>query len=185
MLFGYKNQQRMGCPSTHDSVRSGLCLFDRRHQHRHLHERAFRRSPHLLHPQRHLRKRVGESGRYSQSGRLGHRAAIRNSTGLRPSLFVPEVAFDSYCTSPVSPICRRRSSSPVLRDTRWHCSCSLASIPGCRCRPELLRERRGPTSDYTQSLIDIQSTYINTNHPAFIVCAKNATTAHMSSPKRR
>ncbi|QRW16722.1 dynamin central region protein [Rhizoctonia solani] len=33
---------------------------------------------------------------------------------------------------------------------------------------ELLRERLGPTSDYTQSLIDIQAAYINTNHPNFM-----------------
>lgn len=33
---------------------------------------------------------------------------------------------------------------------------------------ELLRERLGPTSDYAQSLIEIQAAYINTNHPAFI-----------------
>jgi dynamin 1-like protein len=33
---------------------------------------------------------------------------------------------------------------------------------------ELLRERLGPTSDYTQSLIEIQAAYINTNHPSFI-----------------
>ena len=33
---------------------------------------------------------------------------------------------------------------------------------------ELLRERLGPTSNYTQSLIDIQAAYINTNHPAFV-----------------
>ena len=50
---------------------------------------------------------------------------------------------------------------------------------------ELLRERLGPASDYTQSLIDIQSAYINTNHPAFMTSAQSATTAHMSSPKRR
>lgn len=33
---------------------------------------------------------------------------------------------------------------------------------------ELLRERLGPTSDYAQSLIEIQAAYINTNHPAFL-----------------
>lgn len=32
---------------------------------------------------------------------------------------------------------------------------------------ELLRERLGPTTDYVQSLISIQTAYINTNHPAF------------------
>jgi dynamin 1-like protein len=32
----------------------------------------------------------------------------------------------------------------------------------------LLRERLGPTSEYVQSLIDIQAAYINTNHPDFM-----------------
>ena len=32
---------------------------------------------------------------------------------------------------------------------------------------ELLRERLGPTTEYVQSLIAIQTAYINTNHPAF------------------
>ena len=32
---------------------------------------------------------------------------------------------------------------------------------------ELLRERLGPTTEYVQSLISIQTSYINTNHPAF------------------
>src|SRR5690606_25856433 len=33
---------------------------------------------------------------------------------------------------------------------------------------ELLRERLGPTSEYVESLISIQRSYINTNHPDFI-----------------
>ena len=32
---------------------------------------------------------------------------------------------------------------------------------------ELLRERLGPTTEYVQSLIAIQTAYINTNHPSF------------------
>ena len=46
---------------------------------------------------------------------------------------------------------------------------------------ELLRERLGPTTDYTQSLIDIQTAYINTNHPAFIQGSAAAAQA-MSTP---
>ncbi|KAI1787010.1 hypothetical protein LXA43DRAFT_1085152 [Ganoderma leucocontextum] len=47
---------------------------------------------------------------------------------------------------------------------------------------ELLRERLGPTTDYTQSLIDIQTAYINTNHPAFI--QGSAAAAHsMTAPQ--
>ena len=38
---------------------------------------------------------------------------------------------------------------------------------------ELLRERLGPTSDYTTSLISIQAAYINTNHPAFVAGSAN------------
>lgn len=49
----------------------------------------------------------------------------------------------------------------------------LQRFPGLHAKlievvSELLRERLGPTSEYTQSLIAIQAAYINTNHPAFI-----------------
>ncbi|KAL0571586.1 Dynamin-related GTPase protein, partial [Marasmius crinis-equi] len=49
------------------------------------------------------------------------------------------------------------------------------TIPQTRgSRTELLRERLGSTSEYTQSLIDIQAAYINTNHPAFVAGSWNA-----------
>lgn len=48
---------------------------------------------------------------------------------------------------------------------------------------ELLRERLGPTTDYTQSLIDIQTAYINTNHPAFIQGSAAAAHSMTSPPK--
>lgn len=47
---------------------------------------------------------------------------------------------------------------------------------------ELLRERLGPTSEYAQSLIEIQAAYINTNHPAFI-SGSAAHSANVSIPK--
>lgn len=48
---------------------------------------------------------------------------------------------------------------------------------------ELLRERLGPTSDYAQSLIEIQAAYINTNHPAFISGSAAASQQAPAPPK--
>lgn len=39
---------------------------------------------------------------------------------------------------------------------------------------DLLRERLSPTSEYAQSLIQIQAAYINTNHPAFVTGSAQA-----------
>ncbi|THU97684.1 hypothetical protein K435DRAFT_721556 [Dendrothele bispora CBS 962.96] len=107
------------------------------------------------------------------------RTAIRNSTGPRPSLFVPEIAFDLLVKPQIKlleapslrcvelvyeelvKICHNCTSTELQRFPRLHAQ--LIEVVS-----ELLRERLGPTSDYTQSLIDIQSAYINTNHPAFV-----------------
>ncbi len=45
---------------------------------------------------------------------------------------------------------------------------------------ELLRERLGPTSEYTSSLVSIQAAYINTNHPEFV--AGSAAIAREGAP---
>ncbi|KAH9991155.1 Dynamin central region-domain-containing protein [Russula vinacea] len=105
------------------------------------------------------------------------RTAIRNSTGPRPSLFVPEVAFDLLVKPQIKlleapslrcvelvyeelvKICHNCTSSELQRFPRLHAQ--LVETVS-----ELLRERLGPTSTYAQSLIDIQVAYINTNHPA-------------------
>lgn len=107
------------------------------------------------------------------------RTAIRNSTGPRPSLFVPESAFDLLVKPQIklleSPslrcvelvyeelvkICHNCTSVELERFPRLHAQL-------IECVSELLRERLGPTSEYAQSLIEIQAAYINTNHPAFI-----------------
>lgn len=107
------------------------------------------------------------------------RTAIRNSTGPRPSLFVPEVAFDLLVKPQIklleSPslrcvelvyeelmkICHNCTSAELQRFPRLHAQ--LIEVVS-----ELLRERLGPTSDYTSSLIAIQEAYINTNHPEFV-----------------
>ncbi|KAH8104289.1 dynamin protein dnm1 [Phellopilus nigrolimitatus] len=107
------------------------------------------------------------------------RTAIRNSTGPRPSLFVPEVAFELLVKPQIKlleapalrcvelvyeelvRICHNCTSTELQRFPRLHSQ--IIEVVS-----ELLRERLGPTSEYTQSLIDIQAAYINTNHPAFV-----------------
>ncbi|KAI0249673.1 dynamin protein dnm1 [Lactifluus subvellereus] len=117
------------------------------------------------------------------------RTAIRNSTGPRPSLFVPEVAFDLLVKPQIKlleapslrcvelvyeelvKLCHNCTSAELQRFPRLHAQ--LVETVS-----ELLRERLGPTSAYAQSLIDIQVAYINTNHPAFAT----ATTQHLHTP---
>ncbi|GAA5855160.1 hypothetical protein JCM3766R1_005806, partial [Sporobolomyces carnicolor] len=107
------------------------------------------------------------------------RTAIRNSTGPRPSLFVPEVAFDLLVKPQIKlleppslrcvelvyeelmKICHNCTSTELQRYPRLHAQ--LIEVVS-----ELLRERLGPTSEYVQSLISIQAAYINTNHPDFV-----------------
>ncbi|KAJ4474946.1 Dynamin central region-domain-containing protein [Lentinula aciculospora] len=122
------------------------------------------------------------------------RTAIRNSTGPRPSLFVPEVAFDLLVKPQIKlleapslrcvelvyeelvKICHNCTSVELQRFPRLHAQ--LIDVVS-----DLLRERLGPTSDYTQSLIDIQAAYINTNHPSFISGSAMAA-AQVQSPPR-
>ncbi|CAH1764959.1 24051_t:CDS:2 [Entrophospora sp. SA101] len=107
------------------------------------------------------------------------RTAIRNSTGPRPSLFVPEIAFDLLvkpqiqlleqpslrCVELVyeelSKICHNCGGSELFRYPRLHSKI-------IEVLSDLLRERLTPTSAYVESLISIQRAYINTNHPDFI-----------------
>ncbi|KAI9618963.1 hypothetical protein H4Q26_012221 [Puccinia striiformis f. sp. tritici PST-130] len=107
------------------------------------------------------------------------RTSIRNSTGTRSSLFIPEAAFDLLIKPQIKlleppglrcvelvyeelmKICHNCTNSELQRYPRLHAQLIEAVS-------ELLRERLGPTSEYVQSLIDIQAAYINTNHPDFM-----------------
>lgn len=57
-------------------------------------------------------------------------------------------------------VCRATINKELQRYPRLHAR--LIEVVS-----DLLRERLGPTTEYVQSLIDIQTAYINTNHPAF------------------
>ncbi|AMD22770.1 HHR001Cp [Eremothecium sinecaudum] len=107
------------------------------------------------------------------------RTAIRNSTGPRPSLFVPELAFDLLVKPQIKLL-----QDPALRCVELvyeelmkichNCGTpALARYPKLQSRlievvSDLLRERLGPTRSYVESLIDIHRAFINTNHPGFL-----------------
>ncbi|RIA95554.1 dynamin-related protein [Glomus cerebriforme] len=107
------------------------------------------------------------------------RTAIRNSTGPRPSLFVPEIAFDLLVRPQISLLeppslrCVELVYEELLKICHSCGSQELSRYPRLQARllevvSDLLREQQGPTSSYVESLISIQRAYVNTNHPDFI-----------------
>ncbi|KAK5070621.1 Dynamin- GTPase protein [Lithohypha guttulata] len=110
------------------------------------------------------------------------RTAIRNSTGPRPSLFVPELAFDLLVKPQIKllEIPGQRCVELVYEELIKIChtcgSQELSRFPRLQGKlievvSDLLRERLGPASSYVESLIAIQRAYINTNHPNFLGAA--------------
>ncbi|KAI9749482.1 MAG: hypothetical protein M4579_006853 [Chaenotheca gracillima] len=110
------------------------------------------------------------------------RTAIRNSTGPRPSLFVPELAFDLLVKPQIKllEIPGQRCVELVYEELIKIChtcgSNELSRFPRLQGKlievvSDLLRERLGPCSSYVESLIAIQRAYINTNHPNFLGAA--------------
>ncbi|QPG73517.1 hypothetical protein FOA43_000828 [Brettanomyces nanus] len=110
------------------------------------------------------------------------RTAIRNSTGPRPSLFVPELAFDLLVKPQIKLLegpahrCVELVYEELMKIGHSCGSKELSRYPKLRTRlievvSDLLRDRLGPTSRYIQSLIDINRSYINTNHPGFVGAA--------------
>ena len=113
---------------------------------------------------------------------LDIRTAIRNSTGPRPSLFVPELAFDLLVKPQIKllDIPSQRCVELVYEELIKIChtcgSVELSRFPRLQAKlievvSDLLRERLGPCSSYVESLIAIQRAYINTNHPNFLGAA--------------
>lgn len=110
------------------------------------------------------------------------RTAIRNSTGPRPSLFVPELAFDLLVKpqikllEPPSQRCVELVYEELIKICHTCGSQELLRFPRLQGKlievvSDLLRERLGPCSTYVESLISIQRAYINTNHPNFLGAA--------------
>ena len=110
------------------------------------------------------------------------RTAIRNSTGPRPSLFVPELAFDLLVKPQIklletpSQRCVELVYEELIKVCHTCGSQELLRFPRLQGKlievvSDLLRERLGPCSGYVESLISIQRAYINTNHPNFLGAA--------------
>lgn len=115
------------------------------------------------------------------------RTAIRNSTGPRPSLFVPELAFDLLVKPQIKLLedpahnCVELVYEELMKIVHNVCSTGIGvelnRYPRLQSKlievvSDLLRERLGPTIQYVESLIQIHTAYINTNHPNFVGAAK-------------
>mmetsp|Transcript_11453 Transcript_11453/g.18765 ORF Transcript_11453/g.18765 Transcript_11453/m.18765 type:complete len:699 (-) Transcript_11453:70-2166(-) len=109
------------------------------------------------------------------------RTAIRNATGPRPSLFVPEVSFELLVKRQI-----KRLEGPSLQcvDMVFDELAKVASqceqlvpqlkrFPTLRdqlleCVHELLSSQVKPTKEMISDLISIELSYVNTNHPDFV-----------------
>ncbi|KAG0648107.1 Dynamin-related DNM1 [Hyphodiscus hymeniophilus] len=130
---------------------------------------------------------------------LDIRTAIRNSTGPRPSLFVPELAFDLLVKPQIkllevpSQRCVELVYEELIKICHTCGSTELTRFPRLQAKlievvSDLLRERLGPASNYVESLISIQRAYINTNHPNFLGAAAamgNVVSAKQEKEKRK
>lgn len=107
------------------------------------------------------------------------KTAIRNSTGPRATLFVPELAFDLLVKPQIkllqepSQRCVELVFEELMKICHSSSTSELARYPNLKNTlidvvSELLRERLTPTHSYVDSLIDIHRAYINTNHPKFL-----------------
>ncbi|KAH8199038.1 hypothetical protein TruAng_006776 [Truncatella angustata] len=124
---------------------------------------------------------------------LDIRTAIRNSTGPRPSLFVPEMAFDLLVKPQIKMLegpsqrCVELVYEELIKICHTCGSNELSRFPRLQGKlievvSDLLRERLGPASHYVESLISIQRAYINTNHPNFLGAA--AAMSHVVTNKQ-
>uniref|UniRef100_A0A8C5PH99 dynamin GTPase n=1 Tax=Leptobrachium leishanense TaxID=445787 RepID=A0A8C5PH99_9ANUR len=104
--------------------------------------------------------------------------AIKNIHGIRTGLFTPDMAFEAIVKKQIVKL-----KGPALKcvdlvmqeliDTVRKCTAKLSDYPKlCEETEKIvtmyIREREGKTKDQVLLLIDIQLSYINTNHEDFI-----------------
>ncbi|XP_056426487.1 dynamin-2 isoform X2 [Hyla sarda] len=104
--------------------------------------------------------------------------AIKNIHGVRTGLFTPDMAFEAIVKKQVIKLkepCLKCVDLVIqeLINTVRQCTTKLASYPRLREESERIittyvREREGKTKDQVLLLIDIELSYINTNHEDFI-----------------
>uniref|UniRef100_A0AAR2J6K4 Dynamin-2 n=1 Tax=Pygocentrus nattereri TaxID=42514 RepID=A0AAR2J6K4_PYGNA len=108
--------------------------------------------------------------------------AIKNVHGVRTGLFTPDLAFEAIVKKQVVKLkepCLKCIDLVIqeLINTVRQCTNKLGSYPRLREETERIvtthvREREGKTKDQVLLLIDIELSYINTNHEDFIGFAK-------------
>uniref|UniRef100_A0A8D1N0P9 Dynamin-2 n=1 Tax=Sus scrofa TaxID=9823 RepID=A0A8D1N0P9_PIG len=108
--------------------------------------------------------------------------AIKNIHGVRTGLFTPDLAFEAIVKKQVVKLkepCLKCVDLVIqeLINTVRQCTSKLSSYPRLREETErivttYIREREGRTKDQILLLIDIEQSYINTNHEDFIGFAK-------------
>uniref|UniRef100_A0A8C9ZQD9 Dynamin-2 n=1 Tax=Sander lucioperca TaxID=283035 RepID=A0A8C9ZQD9_SANLU len=120
--------------------------------------------------------------------------AIKNVHGVRTGLFTPDLAFEVIVKKQIVKL-----KTPCLKcidlviqeliNTVRQCTNKLSSYPRLREETERIvtthvREREGKTKDQVLLLIDIELSYINTNHEDFIGFA-NAQQRNTAANKKR
>ncbi|CAK6963128.1 dynamin-3 isoform X3 [Scomber scombrus] len=120
--------------------------------------------------------------------------AIKNVHGVRTGLFTPDLAFEAIVKKQIVKL-----KTPCLKcidlviqeliNTVRQCSNKLNSYPRLREETERIvtthiREREGKSKDQVLLLIDIELSYINTNHEDFIGFA-NAQQRNTAANKKR
>uniref|UniRef100_A0A8C1N6X0 Dynamin-2 n=1 Tax=Cyprinus carpio TaxID=7962 RepID=A0A8C1N6X0_CYPCA len=108
--------------------------------------------------------------------------AIKNVHGVRTGLFTPDLAFEAIVKKQIIKLkepCLKCIDLVIqeLINTVRQCTNKLGSYPRLREETERIvttyvREREGKTKDQVLQLIDIELSYINTNHEDFIGFAK-------------
>jgi len=124
--------------------------------------------------------------------------AIRNATGPRPALFVPEISFELLVKRQI-----QKLEEPSLRcvemvheEMQRIIQHSLQQIMEIRRFPKLqdhivdvvsslLQNRLGPTNVMVENLVHIELSYINTNHPDFSDGASVVSSMIMANDVRR
>uniref|UniRef100_A0A8U7NW53 Dynamin-2 n=1 Tax=Corvus moneduloides TaxID=1196302 RepID=A0A8U7NW53_CORMO len=120
--------------------------------------------------------------------------AIKNIHGVRTGLFTPDLAFEAIVKKQVVKLkepCLKCVDLVIqeLINTVRQCTSKLGSYPRLREETERIvtthiREQEGKTKDQILLLIDIELSYINTNHEDFIGFA-NAQQRNTQTNKKR
>lgn len=107
------------------------------------------------------------------------RTALRNATGHRTPLFIPEFAFEMLVKRQIRLFLKPSLACvDLVYDELTHLA-ELAESPELarfhrlraeisNCTLKLLREHKIPTIEMVQNLIDMEMSYINTWHPDFV-----------------